>query len=459
MSGIAVQHERIKPLNDRAVAPGGFVLYWMQAAQRAECNHALEYAIERANALALPVLVYFGLTERYPEANERHYRFMLEGLADARGALEKRGIKLVVRAVPSPEKGAVELSKDAALVVVDRDYLRHTRAWRAAAARRMECPLIQVETNVVVPVEEASPREEYAAATIRPKIMEKLDRFMTPPRTRTPRRDSLGLRIPSLDVSDAGGVLARLKIDRSVGGVEIPRGGTSEAKKRLRAFVATKLSRFADSRNDPNADALSGMSPYLHFGQISPLSVALEVAKKGGPGSKEYLEELVVRRELSMNFVFYNERYDTFEGLPDWARKTLRERAKDRREYVYDEEAFENARTHDPYWNAAQDEMRVTGTMHGYMRMYWGKKILEWSRAPEEGYRIALALNNRYELDGRDPNGYAGVAWCFGKHDRPWQRRAVFGMVRYMNANGLRRKFDADAYVERVARLTSAAGT
>ncbi len=361
MSGVAVQRERIKPLNDRAVAPGGFVLYWMQAAQRAECNHALEYAIERANELSLPVVVYFGLTERYPEANERHYRFMLEGLAEVRGALEKRGIAFVVRAVSSPEKGAVELSKDAALVVVDRDYLRHTRAWRDVAARRMECPLVQVETNVVVPVEEASPKEEYAAATIRPKIMKQLGRFMVPLGARRSKRNSLALRIPSLEIADAGAALARLKIDRSVRRIESPRGGTSEAKKRLRAFVATKLSRFADSRNDPNADALSGMSPYLHFGQISPLEVALEVAKKGGAGAKEYLEELVVRRELSMNFVFYNERYDSFEALPEWARKTLREHAKDRREYVYGEEAFENASTHDSYWNAAQDEMRVTG--------------------------------------------------------------------------------------------------
>jgi deoxyribodipyrimidine photo-lyase len=453
-----VQHERIKLLNDRAAARGRFVLSWMQAAQRVECNHALEYAIGRANELALPVVVYFGLTEKYPEANERHYRFMLEGIAGVRDALGKRGIKLVVRAVSSPEKGAIELSKDAALVVVDRDYLRHTRAWRDVAAREMKCPLVQVETNVVVPVEEASPKEEYAAATIRPKIMKQLGRFMAPLGALRPKRDSLALRIPSLDISDAGAALARMKIDRSVRGIEGPRGGTSEAKRRLRAFIAAKLPHFADLRNDPNADCLSGMSPYLHFGQISPLFIALEVAKKGGAGSKEYLEELVVRRELSMNFVFYNERYDSFEALPDWARKTLREHAKDRREYVYGAEAFENARTHDPCWNAAQDEMRVTGTMHGYMRMYWGKKILEWSRTPEEGYRIALALNNKYELDGRDPNGYAGVAWCFGKHDRPWQRRAVFGMVRYMNANGLRRKFDADAYVERVARLKAAAG-
>jgi deoxyribodipyrimidine photo-lyase len=455
MLGSAVQDERIRFLNDRPAAPGRFVLYWMQAAQRAEWNHALEYAIERANELALPVVAFFGLDEKYPGANERHFRFMLEGLAEVRGALERRGIGLVVRAV-SPERGVVELARDAALVVVDRAYVRHTRAWRAHAARRLACPLVQVETNVVVPVEEASPREEYAAATLRPKIAKKLDRFMTPLRMRTPRRDSLALRIPSLDIADPGAALARLEIDRSVRGVDGLRGGTGEAKRRLRAFLAAKLARFAELRNDPEADCVSGMSPYLHFGQISPLFVALEIAKKGGPGSKEYLEELVVRRELSMNFVFYNERYDSFEGLPDWARKTLGERAKDRREYVYGEADLERARTHDPFWNAAQDEMRVTGSMHCYMRMYWGKKILEWSRTPEEGYRIALALNDRYELDGRDPNGYAGVAWCFGKHDRPWRRRPVFGLVRYMNANGLRRKFDVDAYVGRVERLKAA---
>jgi len=451
-----IQQERIRFLNERRVAPGRFVIYWMQASQRVECNHALEYAIERSNELGLPVVVFFGVAERYPEANERHYRFMLEGLAEVGQALERRGIRFVVRAV-SPEDGILDLSREAALVVVDRDYLRHTRTWRLRAARGMKCPLVQVETNVVVPVEEASSREEYSAATMRSKITKKLDRFLVPLRKRTPRRDSLGIMVPSLEVADVEGTLAQLKIDRSVRSSESPRGGTSEAKRRLRAFLATKLAHFAELRNDPNADGLSGMSPYLHFGQISPLAIALAVEGRGGPGAREYLEELVVRRELAVNFVYYNRNYDSFEGLPDWSKKTLLEHAKDRREYRYDYREFEDAVTHDPYWNAAQDEMRINGTMHGYMRMYWGKKILEWSRSPEEAYRIALGLNNTYELDGRDANGFAGVAWCFGKHDRPWQRRTVFGLVRYMNASGLRRKFDADRYVERIARLKAAA--
>ncbi len=154
-----------------------------------------------------------------------------------------------------------------------------------------------------------------------------------------------------------------------------------------------------------------------------------------------------------MNFVFYNQNYDSFDGLPEWAKKTLKEHEKDRREYIYTLEELENAETHDPYWNAAQEEMRIKGKMHGYMRMYWGKKILEWSKTPEDAFKIALYLNNKYELDGRDPNGFTGVAWCFGKHDRPWKERQIFGKIRYMNAKGLKRKFDADGYAEKIKRL------
>ena len=215
-------------------------------------------------------------------------------------------------------------------------------------------------------------------------------------------------------------------------------------------FIKTYLSENPESKNDPTLDALSQMSPYLHFGQISPLSIALKAAESRSSGSGAFLEELIVRRELSLNFVFYNEKYDSFEAVPEWAKKYLRAHRKDKRSHTYTLEEFESARTHDPYWNAAQKEMVVTGKMHGYMRMYWGKKIIEWSETPEDAFRTALHLNNKYELDGRDPNGFAGVAWCFGKHDRPWGERPVFGHVRYMNDNGLRRKFDADGYVRKM---------
>jgi deoxyribodipyrimidine photo-lyase len=256
--------------------------------------------------------------------------------------------------------------------------------------------------------------------------------------------------LPSLGLGDAQAILAGLKLDRGVGPAPAFKGGTAEARRRLRTFLRAGLDRFADLRNDPGRDCLSGMSPYLHFGQISPLHIALEVARTGSKAADAYLEELIVRRELSMNYAFYNPRYDSFAGLPAWARKTLAEHRADKREHLYPRAALEGARTHDRCWNAAQTEMVTSGKMHGYMRMYWGKKILEWSRTPEEAFKTALYLNNKYELDGRDPNGFTGVAWCFGKHDRPWGARKIFGNVRYMSEDGLRRKFDIEAYLERV---------
>ncbi|HER44067.1 MAG TPA: deoxyribodipyrimidine photolyase [Candidatus Eisenbacteria bacterium] len=447
-----IEKERIRALNEGTVGRGDYVLYWMQASQRAEYNHALEYAVARGNELGLPVVVFFGLTGSFPEANLRHYQFMIEGLAEVREALAERGILLVVRRA-APADGAVEMSRRAALVVCDRGYLGIQRAWRASAAGRIRRPLIQVESDVVIPVEEASGKEEYAAATIRPKIRSRLEEYLRPMRRSTVRRSSLRMEFDAFDITDPEAALASLRTKQSPGPSQAYRGGFSEAKRRLDSFIRSGLDHFDEMRNDPGVDRLSHMSPYLHFGQISPLYIALRVSRSGSPGADAYLEELVVRRELSMNFVFYNDRYDSFEGLPEWCRKTLKAHAGDEREYIYTEKELERYRTHDPYWNAAQEEMVLTGTMHGYMRMYWGKKIIEWSRTPEEAFSTALRLNNRYELDGRDPNGFAGVAWCFGKHDRPWGERPVFGMVRYMNDRGLRRKFDIDRYVRRVAAL------
>lgn len=452
-----IQTERVHILNDRSIRPGSYVLYWMQASQRTHYNHALEFAIRKANDLTMPIVVFFGITDRFPGANERHYVFMLEGLKEVRANLGAKGIRMVVRHGKPPE-GVIELARQACLVVVDRGYLRIQKAWRRAAARRIQCPLIEVESDVVVPVEVASPKEEYAAATIRPKIRKHLDSYLVPLKSGRPKRSSLGMDFDSLGIEDVARTVAGLKIDRSVAGTGFFRGGTSEARRRLRRFLKDRLVHFGDLRNDPARDFLSNMSPYLHFGQVSPLFIALEVRKTGGRGAEAYLEELIVRRELSMNFVHYNPRYDTFACLPDWAKRTLAQHRRDKREYTYTLGQLEAARTHDPYWNAAQNEMCITGKMHGYMRMYWGKKILEWTPTPEEAFRVALKLNNKYELDGRDPNGFTGVAWCFGKHDRPWGERSIFGKVRYMNDKGLRRKFDIDAYVEKVGRLVGKGG-
>jgi deoxyribodipyrimidine photo-lyase len=342
--------------------------------------------------------------------------------------------------------------------VTDCGYLRIQREWREKVAAQLECPLCQVETNVVVPVHHASAKEEWSAATLRKKITPLLDRFLVPLQEKKPGRSSFSLEI-GYDTDPA----AESFLEKNTAGGDGPhrlpwQGGEQAAHELLDRFIRERLDRYAAERNDPNAHTLSGMSPYLHFGQISPLDIALRVLATGHPDAGVYLEELIVRRELAANFVFYNSGYDSYEGLPVWARKTLGDHAGDPREYIYTFEEFEDARTHDPYWNAAQDEMRYTGKMHGYMRMYWGKKILEWSESPEEGFRIALVLNNRYELDGRDPNGFAGVAWCFGKHDRAWQERPVFGKIRYMNANGLKRKFDADRYVDWIGELKEKSG-
>jgi len=447
-----IQEERVKLLNQKEIHKGEYVLYWMQASQRTEYNHALEYGILKANELRQPIVVFFGITDHFPEGNERHYYFMLEGLREVKKSLQDRGIQMVIRH-QSPELGAVQLAAEASLAVVDRGYLKIQKFWREYAAERMDCPLIQVESDVIVPVEEASSKEEYTAATFRPKINKKLDHFLIPLKPTDPGVNSLSLDFHHFPIDDVGKAMAKLRIDRSVQKAKDYPGGAKAAKKRLEVFLESKLDRFPELRNNPNLDYLSHMSPYLHFGQISPLWIALRALKTKSPGREAFLEELIVRRELSMNFVFYNEQYDSFESVPKWAKKTLTTHQKNRRPSLYSLEELEKAKTHDPYWNAAQKEMVVKGKMHGYMRMYWGKKILEWSQTPQEAFQRALYLNNKYELDGRDPNGFTGVAWCFGKHDRPWGERPIFGQVRYMNDKGLKRKFDADAYVKTISQL------
>jgi len=451
-----VEPERIQSLNDRPARRGQYVLYWMQAAQRADANHALALAVAEADARDLPVVAYFGLTEQYPGANARHFAFMLQGLAETQRTLAERGIRLMVRREP-PAAGALALAADAALTVVDAGYLRHQREWRAVAAARSECPFLQVETDVVVPVGVASPKDEFTAATFRPKIRRALARFFVPPPpARAPRRSSLRFDLDAFDIADPAAALERLDVDRSVPPVCGWPGGAAAARARLAAFVAGGLDAYPDRRNDPNAGAVSGLSPYLHFGQLSPLEAALAAQASGSPGAEAFLEELIVRRELAVNFVWYNPAYDGYHGLPSWARADLNRHAKDPRPARYTPAELERAATHDPYWNAAQLELVHTGKMHGYMRMYWGKKILEWSASPRDAFRVAVRLNDRYELDGRDPNGYAGVAWCFGKHDRPWGERPVFGKVRCMVAAGLKRKFDADGYAARMRALAGA---
>jgi deoxyribodipyrimidine photo-lyase len=451
-----VDEGRIQKLNDKAIAVRPFIVYWMQSSQRAEWNHALEYAINQSNRLKKPLIVYFGLTDNFPEANERHYAFMLEGLREVKEELNHRGIKMLVLHT-SPELGALEVSKMAALVVVDRGYLRIERQWREWLTKNADCRVVQIESNVIVPVEIASPKEEYSAATLRRKIQPQLFQWLEPffEESRC-ECSSLGSDLPLREyaIDDLHKALAGLAIDRSVKRVSSYVGGTSKAKERLEAFLAERINKYDELKNEPGESYSSELSPYLHFGQISPLYISRRLAELPEATTAGFLEELIVRRELGINFVFYNDKYDSYESLPQWARSTLEKHRRDGRDEIYSREDLEKGNTHDAYWNAAQTEMVQTGKMHGYMRMYWGKKILEWTDDPSDAYATALYLNNKYNLDGRDPNGFAGVAWCFGKHDRPWGERAIFGNVRYMNDKGLKRKFDMERYLKKVSSIS-----
>ncbi len=428
---------------------GTYVLHWMQQAQRAEFNPALEEAIAQANALHLPVLSAFALAS-FPEANRRHVQFMLEGLRETRRRLAARSIGLCLRQGP-PEDVIPELARNAARVVGDVGYLRVQRQWRDAVAQRLSCPFALVETDAIVPVREASDHAEFAARTLRPKILRKLEACLKPIRPAAVAVPSLDLVRRSLPLDDPPALCRALRVPQDPPPSDRLVGGRSAADRLLERFLAHRLADYAEQSSDPVANGGSHMSAYLHFGQISPLEIALRVQAADAPrvATDAFLEQLIVRRELSLNFCGFNPAYDRYDALPAWARKTLDEHRKDPREFLYSRPQWEAAATHDPCWNAAQTEMLRSGQMHNYMRMYWGKKILEWSRSPEEAFETALFLNNKHELDGRDPNGFAGVAWCFGLHDRPWTERPVFGKIRYMNANGLRRKFDIQSYVDR----------
>jgi deoxyribodipyrimidine photo-lyase len=450
----------VQDLNEGDLRDGDFVLYWMQSSQRAEQNHALEYAVQQANELGQRLLVLFGLTDDYPEANLRHYAFMLEGLKDAQESLEERGIKMVVRK-GSPDEVAVEAGRDASLIVTDRGYMRPQKKWREKVAKEAGCLVTQVESDVVVPVELASGKQEHAARTLRPRIGKYLEDFLVALTPTKVEKQSTNMRAEGLDLSDIDGVLDGMDLDRSVGALgHLYTGGNSEAKKMFRRFLRHSFDGYVEHRNQPQTDDVSHMSKYLHFGHVSPIWLALEArrSKTKKDNIESFVEELVVRRELSMNFVFYNDDYDSFSNLPGWAKETLLEHKDDGREHVYTTKQLENAQTHDEYWNAAMKEMVYTGYMHNYMRMYWGKKILEWSNTPEHAYRTTLYLNNKYFLDGRDPNSFANVAWVFGQHDRGWTEREVFGKVRFMSAGGLERKTKPDQYVEKVEKRIKASG-
>jgi len=432
---------------------GRVVVYWMQRAQRGVDNPALDVAIEAGNLLGKPVVAFLGVVPFYPRANLRAYTFLAQGIPDIASSLAKRRVGFVLRAWPDHHLAKFCDEVKPSLVIGDENPLGETERWRQTAAHRLCVPLWTVDADVVVPGKLLL-KEQYAARTIRPRIHALLGEFLKPV---TNIKGRVAWRRPArvFSLRADSDIVSNLPIDRSVASVTSFRGGAEEATRILKRFVRQRLPGYATLRNKPDLDGTSGLSPYLHFGHIGPRAVALAVreAEAARVDREAFLEELIVRRELGINFVRFNPHYSTIESAEPWARRTLARHARDEREYVYTERQLEQAETHDALWNAAQEQMVGGGWMHGYMRMYWAKKILEWTRSPAEAYAIAVRLNDRYELDGRDPNGYAGIAWAIaGKHDRPWFERPVYGTIRYMSYASTSKKFDATAYIEQMKR-------
>ena len=448
-----MRQERIRMLKD-GERKNGPVVYWMSRDQRAHDNWALHYAQEMASRSKVPLGVVFCLVPDFLEACIRQYGFMLKGLRETEEFLKDKKISfLLLKGLPFNTLPKFAHQHGISALVTDFDPLRIKTEWKRKVAKQIDVPFFEVDAHNIIPCWHASPKQEFAAYTFRPKVKRILDDFLEPfPQL---KKHSIPWKIKHAptDWSDA---LKSLKVNREVEEIEWIKPGEREGKKILKNFIKNKLSNYEKSRNDPNRDAQSDLSPYLHFGQLSAQRIALEVLNNDTQDQNRgaFLEELIVRRELADNYCYYNADYDNFQGFPDWAKKSLNEHRKDKREYVYTYEQFEKGKTHDELWNAAQKQMVKTGKMHGYMRMYWAKKILEWTESPEQAQKIAVDLNDKYELDGRDPNGYTGIAWSIGGvHDRAWFNRPIFGKIRFMSAGGARSKFNVKDYILKMDTL------
>jgi deoxyribodipyrimidine photo-lyase len=432
---------------------GKCVVYWMQRAMRIHSNPALDTAIDAANHLGLPVVVFFSVIPNYPNANLRHYHFMQQGLLDVEADAAERGVGFVLRRHPdnSLEKFLEEVQ--AALLIGDENPCREPERWRKTLARKLRLPYWTVDADVVVP-SAVFGRDYFLLQHMRPHLKQALPNFLVTPSDPKPQhrwRKPKSLETYSLDNDITAGFKT---LDRSIGPVDTFTGGTHAALKHLRDFIAHGLKDYDEKRNHPELRGTSRLSPYLHFGNISPLTIALAVqeacaqAKAPQSACDRFLDQVIAWRELSVLFVKYNPNYDNWECAEPWARQTLVEHAADSRPYRYTFDQLERAETHDDLWNAAQRQMVTTGWMHNYMRMYWAKMILEWAPDPARAFDWAVTLNDRYELDGRDPNGYQGIAWAIvGKHDRPWFNRPIFGLIRPMSGASTAKKFDSKAYI------------
>lgn len=488
MSGVPA--DRIRTLNRGEENPQGkYVLYWMTMARRASYNFALQRAVERAQALGRPLVVLEALRINYPYASPRFHRFVLEGMKDNAVAMDRRGILYYPYVEPASGEGSgllEALSAQACLVVTDDFPCFFLPRMLQAAARSVNVRLEAVDGNGLLPLE-ASPDAFPTAYAFRRHLQRVLPRHLFPFPLQDPLEDrtlppapvlphNFSSRWPAADLELllAPEGLAPLPIDHGVPPVDL-QGGAKAARHRLSSFLREGLDRYAALRNDPAADATSRLSPYLHFGHLSVHEVFLAVASAEGwnPGrlspkatgsrtgwwgmgtaAESFLDQVVTWRELGYVFCRRKPReYDRFESLPPWAQFTLERHAADRRDPLYSLEDLLSAQTHDPLWNAAQRQLLREGRIHNYLRMLWGKKVLQWSPHPREALAVLVELNDRLALDGRDPNSYTGILWCLGRHDRPWApERPVFGTVRYMSSENTARKFDVKPYLRRYGK-------
>lgn len=446
--------KRLKALNEKGLEKGP-VVYWMSRDQRVQDNWALLHAFDLADKNKQPLVVVFCLVKNFLESGDRQFGFMIDGLKQVEKDLAEKNIVFrLIKGEPTQAIPHFVNENKAGILVTDFSPLKIGREWREEVAEKVNCAMVEVDAHNIVPVWEVSSKQEFGAYTIRPKIHKLLPEFLEEfPKLKKFNGPTLRFR--------GDNVWSEIKSDLII------ESGEVAAQKELGNFLSNKLSSYDEHRNDPNEDAQSNLSPYLHFGQISAQRIAIEVLGHTGKlleevmlpdrnGSKResneaaFLEELVVRRELSDNFCFYNKNYDSPEGFPVWAKQTILEHQDDDREFIYSLKEFEQGKTHDDLWNAAQQQMVKSGKMHGYMRMYWAKKILEWTPSAKEAMDIAIYLNDKYELDGRDPNGYAGIAWSIGGvHDRAWFERKIFGKIRYMSYGGCKNKFGIKEYIKR----------
>ena len=431
---------------------GEAVLYWMVRDKRFNDNWALYAAQKAALKYKVPLHVCFQYNAKISSSTIREYEFLFSGLQETERSLYQYNIQFhLLNGNASHEIPFLCSRIKVGVLLTDYSPLKLYKRRLNQVINKLSSPVYQVDAHNIIPVWKVSDKKEFAAHTIRRKINLLLEEYL--------------INIPNCIIHPFGTtkkslinwekIIDDLNVDRMVKSVDWIIPGEESALKRL-SFLKHNMQGYSRSRNDPTLNKLSNLSPYFHFGQISAQRVAYEIKKSNILDSDKevFLEEMIVRKELADNFCEYELKYDCFEGFHTWAKTTLNKHRSDERDYTYSFDQFEASKTHDPLWNAAQNQMKFYGKMHGYMRMYWAKKILEWSLSPEVALQTAIDLNDKYELDGRDPCGYTGIAWSIGGvHDRAWFERPVYGKIRYMNYNGCRRKFKVEEYIEKYIDL------